>query len=115
MNLRWLYSTPPPWNGATKMNTRWPERGGRNSTCTQIPAGLVGEPPYGLLGTEVAKNEKPDSFMSPKSWDLLAENKPVIAYSTAPLEKDLRVWGPLSATLYGSSTSQDPPGFMKIK
>jgi predicted acyl esterase len=77
-------------------------------------AGSATEPPYGLISSEPPTNEKPDTYMTPQSWGLLAAGKPVLAYATPPLEKDVRVWGPLSATLYGSTTSSDTAWFVKM-
>ena len=45
---------------------------------------------------------------------LVAARQPVIAYSTQPLEKDIKVWGPLSVTLYGSSTTLDTEWFVNV-
>ncbi|MFC1846202.1 CocE/NonD family hydrolase [Chloroflexota bacterium] len=72
------------------------------------------EPPYGLMSLKKPVDEKPDTYMTPQSWGLVAAGKPVLAYSTQPLEKDLRVWGPLSAVLYGSTTSRDTAWFLKL-
>ena len=44
----------------------------------------------------------------------VATRKPVIAYATPALEQDVRVWGPLSLVLYGSSTSLDTIWFVKM-
>ena len=38
----------------------------------------------------------------------------MLAYATSPLDKDLKVWGPLSITLYGSSTTADTAWFVKL-
>jgi len=62
--------------------------------------------PQGLVSLEapVAQDE-PDKYNAPRlghaSVDL-SGGKPVLAYATPPLEKDVRVWGSLSATIYGS-------------
>jgi putative CocE/NonD family hydrolase len=50
----------------------------------------------------------------PDSYALLTAGRPVLGYSTPPLEKDLRVWGPLSLTLYASSSQIDTAWFAKI-
>jgi len=78
------------------------------------PTGPATKPPYGLVSVEPPKNEEPDSYTTPESLDLLATGKPVLAYTTPPLEEDLRVWGPLSAVLYGSSTTLDTAWFVKL-
>jgi putative CocE/NonD family hydrolase len=44
----------------------------------------------------------------------VAAGRPVLAYATPPLDKDVRVWGPLSAVLYGSSTTLDTAWFVKL-
>jgi len=78
------------------------------------PAESATEPPYGLISLETAASEEPDRYMIPKSTSLLAAGKPVLAYATPPLGEDVRVWGPLSAILYGSSTSLDTAWFVKL-
>ena len=50
----------------------------------------------------------------PDSYAQLVANKPVVAYSTPVLARDLRVWGPLSVSLHGSSTSIDAVWFAYI-
>lgn len=79
------------------------------------PAGPSTAPPYGLI-TEVAPvgKEEPDRYKTPESGRLVRAGKPVLAYATPPLSKDIRVWGPLSVTLYGSSTTVDTAWFVKI-
>jgi hypothetical protein len=44
----------------------------------------------------------------------LPEEPPSLFYSTRPLTEDLRVWGPLSIVLYGSTTSIDTVWFVKL-
>lgn len=79
------------------------------------PAGPATKPPYGWLSTEPpAGKEAPDSYMSPEAIGLAAAGKPVLAYSTSALDQDLRLWGPLSAVLYGSSTTLDTEWFVKL-
>jgi putative CocE/NonD family hydrolase len=50
----------------------------------------------------------------PDAYAQLTAGKPVVAFATPPLERDLRVWGPLSLTLYGSSTSLDTAWYVKV-
>jgi predicted acyl esterase len=77
-------------------------------------AGSAGKPPFGLIsGDAPTGNEEPDSYMTPDLKQILAR-KPVLAYSTAPLQEDLRVWGPLSTLLYGSTTTRDTVWFLKL-
>ncbi len=69
------------------------------------PAQPSTTPPYGFLTLDTPKDEAPDRFRIPDSIDQILAGQPVLAYTTAPLREDLRLWGPLSATLYGSSTT----------
>ncbi len=78
------------------------------------PEGPATKPPYGLVSQEPPGKETPDSFMTPEQLNLLATGKPVLAYATPPLKEDLRLWGPLSIALYGSSTTQDTAWFVKL-
>ncbi|MFC2056982.1 CocE/NonD family hydrolase [Chloroflexota bacterium] len=78
------------------------------------PAGPATQPPYGLLSTEPAESEEPDVICIEQAVGLVAEGKPVLAYSTPPLEKDIRVWGPFSANLYASTTTLDAYWFVKM-
>jgi predicted acyl esterase len=78
------------------------------------PEGPATESPYGLINMEPPENEEPDKYMNPQSMGRLFAGKPVLAYATSPLEKDMRVWGPLSAILYGSSTTLDTAWFIKL-
>lgn len=72
------------------------------------------EPPYGLIRLEPATNEKPDRYTTPDCLSRVASGKPVLAYATSPLDKDVRVWGPLSAVLYGSSNTRDTMWFVRV-
>ena len=66
------------------------------------------EPPQGLLSLEApTEEEAPDIIKTPRLGPALMQNKPVLAYVTAPLEKPITVNGPVSATLYGSIKSID--------
>ncbi|MFC1868404.1 CocE/NonD family hydrolase [Thermodesulfobacteriota bacterium] len=78
------------------------------------PDCLSSEPPYGLISMEAPKKEEPDSCVLPDSIRLIATGEPVLAYATPPLKEDVRVWGPLSITLYGSSTTLDTVWFVKV-
>lgn len=62
--------------------------------------------PYRFLALETPKKEKPDSFKITDSAERASAGQPVLAYLTPPLKEDLRVWGPLSAVLYGSTTTK---------
>ena len=78
------------------------------------PAGPANKPPYGLLSAEPPGNEEPDKFMFPESIGLAAMGKPALAYATFPLNKDVQVWGPLSISLQGSSTTLDTEWFVRL-
>lgn len=78
------------------------------------PAGPSTEPPYGLISVEPPGSEEPDRYMMPQCLGLLAAGKPVLAYVTPSLDKDVRIWGPLSAVLHGSSTTLDTAWFVKL-
>jgi len=69
---------------------------------------------YGSLSLEAPAKEKPDQYKLPDSTALLLAGKPVLVYATPPLKKEVRIWGPLSATLYGSSTQKDTAWFVKL-
>lgn len=83
-----------------------------------LRSGLEGatasEPPYALISTEAPRNEKPDSYTTPDSLENIYARKPVIAYATAPLQDDVRAWGPLSITLFASTTAGDTAWFVKL-
>ena len=78
------------------------------------PEGPATQAPYGLLSNTQPGNEAPDKYKMPDSYAQLTTGKPVVAFATPPLEKNLRVWGPLSLTLYGSSTSLDTAWYVKV-
>ena len=77
-------------------------------------AGPANEPPYGLISQEPPKSEKPDMYLTPQSWGSVAARKPVLAYATPSLEKNVCVWGPISIILHGSSTTLDTSWFVKL-
>ena len=72
------------------------------------------KPPYGLLDFEAPGKENPDSYSILESMRLAARREPVLAYASHPLKEDMRVWGPLSVTLYGSSTTLDTEWFVNV-
>lgn len=59
-------------------------------------------------------NESPDRYRMPDSYAQLIAGKPVLAYATPPLEAPLTLWGPVSFTLYASSTAIDTAWFVKL-
>jgi uncharacterized protein len=77
-------------------------------------AGPATQPPYGLLDWQPPGNESPDKYRMPDSYAQLTSGKPVLAFATLPLERELRLWGPLSLTLYASSTAPDTAWYAKI-
>jgi predicted acyl esterase len=78
------------------------------------PGGSANRPPYGLISSEPPGSEPPDTYRMPDSYAELTAGKPVLAYATAPFERDVRLWGPLSLTLYGSSSALDTAWFVKL-
>ncbi len=78
------------------------------------PAGPSTQAPYGLMNVELPTNEQPDRYKFPDSAGLVFFGQPVLAYATPPLSQDLRVWGPISFTLYGSSTTLDTAWFVYL-
>jgi len=68
--------------------------------------GRPGQPPQGSISMEEpGEDEKPEKYRTPRSRPDLAMNKAVLAYVSPALEKDLKLWGPLSATIYASSAT----------
>jgi len=78
------------------------------------PAGPATEPPYGLISMDAPGSEEPDKYKIPDATNKLLAGELVLAYATPALDKDLKVWGPLSLTLYGSSTSLDTAWFARV-
>jgi predicted acyl esterase len=74
----------------------------------------AGEPPFGLLSEQVPDSESTDSYDYPETDGLVDANKPVLAYLTPPLSEDMEVVGPVSLTLYASSTATDTAWIAKI-
>jgi predicted acyl esterase len=101
----WRYENEYPLE-----RTKWTKFYFHSST-----SGCTTEPPYGLISMDPPGSEQPDTYMVPESTESLIAGKPVLAYTTPPLQEDIRVWGPLSAALYGSSTSVDTAWFLKLK
>ncbi len=68
----------------------------------------------GLISQMAPEKEKPDSYQTPPSLETVSHTEPALIYRTEPLEKDIKVWGPQSVTLYGSSTTVDTAWFVKV-
>ncbi len=91
---RWSYADAYPLPG-----TRW--------TIFYLRADTIGPaPPTG--------DEAPDIYRLPDSYAQLIAGKPVLAYQTAPFEQPLRLGGPLSLTLYASSSQIDTLWFVNL-
>ncbi len=69
---------------------------------------------FGMLSQAPPQKETPHKYTYPQHSELLKNGKPVLVYATGPLEKNLRVWGPLSVTLYGSSSAAGTAWFARI-
>jgi predicted acyl esterase len=101
---KWRYESEYPL-----ARTEW-----TNFFFRQNPAGPATKPPFGLLSLESPAKEESDSYMRPEAIGLVARGQPVIAFITPALDKDVKIWGPLSAVIYASSTSLDIAWFIKI-
>jgi hypothetical protein len=104
-SLEWRYENEYPL-----ARTQW-----KNFYLRSNPQGPSTKPPYGLLSPSAPPNEEPDRYTTPNQERVLA-GEPVVAlgYSTPPLAEDLKVWGPLSMVLYGSTTALDTIWFVKL-
>lgn len=70
--------------------------------------GRPGQPPQGWISLEPpGANEEPDRYPAPRRKADVTLNRPVLAYVTPPLGQDVRLYGPLSVTLYASSSTVD--------
>jgi hypothetical protein len=72
------------------------------------------QPSHGLLSETPPADEAPDTYSLPASLGQLSAGRPVLAYATPPLERDLRIWGPLSLTLYAASSQIDTAWYVKV-
>ena len=97
-----------------KMNTLSSGQSGPNSTFTEGRQAPRKRPICGSISLDTPAREKPDQYQLPDSTALLLAGKPVLVYATPPLQKELRIWGPLSAALYASSTAKDTAWFVKL-
>jgi predicted acyl esterase len=78
------------------------------------PVSPAGRAPWGLISPDRPGIEPPDSYRTPDCIETAFAGKPVLGYRSEPLEKDLRVWGPVSMTLHGSSTTADTIWFARV-
>ncbi|EFK09398.1 putative carboxylesterase [delta proteobacterium NaphS2] len=79
------------------------------------PEGASTMPPGGIISREAPSgNEAPDTYTAPDLKQVDTETPPAVAYATPALSDDLRVWGPLSMVLHGSSTSLDTVWFVSL-
>lgn len=67
-----------------------------------------GIPPQGLISTEEpGDDESPHKYKAPRLRHDLVVAKPPLSFVTEPLENDLKLVGPLSLTLYGSTATDN--------
>lgn len=59
-------------------------------------------------------DEVPDLYRMPDSYAQLAAGKPALAYTSAPADKPLVLYGPVSLALYASSSQIDTAWFVKL-
>jgi len=68
----------------------------------------------GWLNLELPRKEEPNRYAVPISSELLLEGQPVLAFNSGLLQSDLRIWGPLSVTLFASSSTIATAWFVKL-
>ncbi len=68
----------------------------------------------GSLSADIPTGTACSEYRTPDSTKNLLEGNPVLSYTSPPMEEPLRVWGPLSVTLYGSSNQPDTAWFVKL-
>ncbi len=66
------------------------------------------------LSRDMPGDEPPDRYRMPDAYAQLIAGKPALAYETPPFERALRLWGPLSLTLYAASSEVDTAWFVKL-
>lgn len=77
-------------------------------------SGKGSEGSVGRIGLEAPSGtEAADTYALP-DWEQVAAGKPVLSYETAPSDAPLRIWGPLAATLYASTTATDTAFFVHL-
>jgi len=78
------------------------------------PEGPATSEPFGLISPVAPEeDEEPDSYSTPDLM-LVMLGQTVMAFTSAPLQEDLQVWGPVSVVLYGSTTTTDTVWFVKV-
>jgi len=73
-----------------------------------------GETNRGSLSESPPGDEPPDRYRLPESLALLVAGKPVLAYTSAALDADLRLQGPLGLMLHAASSAIDTAWFAKV-
>jgi predicted acyl esterase len=92
--------------------------------------GPATEPPYGGLSLEAPLTETPDTYptgsrlpftadmshdpMTPAGTAKIITGEPQIAFLSGSLEDDLKVWGPMSVTVWASTNTLDTAFFAKV-
>jgi hypothetical protein len=67
------------------------------------------------IGTAApAADEAPDTYRMPDSYAQLIAGKPVLAYASAPLTQPIKLGGPMSLTLFASSSQIDTAWFVNV-
>ena len=72
------------------------------------------EPSRGGLSVDAPANEAADSYRLPDSLAQSIAGQAVLAYTTETLTTPLRIWGPLSLTLFASSSQPDTVWHVKL-
>lgn len=78
------------------------------------PEDRLTKPAIGRLSLKPSKDSKPAAYRMPEAYAQLIAEQPVLAYLTPPLDEELRIWGPLSLTLYASSSQPDTAFHVKV-
>jgi predicted acyl esterase len=94
------------------------------------PDGPATEPPYGVLSADLPGDEPPDAYATGSRLPFTAEmshdpltpaqpartltGDPQIAFVSAPLTEDVRVWGPISVTVWAATDTLDAAFFTKL-
>lgn len=90
--------------------TEWTKFYLRSNPLTMGPAT---EPPYGLISDDLPQDNASSTYEFPQYHKAFA-GKPAVAFSSAPFKDPLTVQGPLSITLFASTTAIDTAWFVQI-